>query len=159
MSIALTKWGELVVGLVFILISLPIFFFSITAGALAAYAGFSTLFFWGGLALGALFFFGGIAIMVKSHESSGSDITVGVRSSGVSQVAPPTSSPIRRREVSILGKTILTGLPHGKTIEEISNETGVDESIVAEKVQNLKTGGFLTEDGKLTQEGYEAIQS
>ena len=140
------------------LISFPIFFLSITAGALySAYGGFSG-FLWGGLALAALFFFGGIAVMVKSHEPSGSDITVGVRSSGLPQAAPSAAGSFGRREVSSLAKTILVSLPHGKTIEEISNETGVDESIVVGKVQNLKTGGFLTEDGKLTQDGYEAIQ-
>jgi hypothetical protein len=37
-----------------------------------------------------------------------------------------------RREVSSLAKTILIGLPHGKTIVEISKEIGIDESIVLE---------------------------
>ena len=154
----MTKWGELAVGLVFMLISFPIFFWSITAGALvSAYDGF-TGWLWGGLALAALFFFGGIAIMVKSHEPSGSDITIGVRGIGPQRAAPTATGSYRMREVSSLGKTILVELPHGKTIKEISEETGVDESIVTEKVQNLKTGGFLTDEGKLTQDGYEAIQ-
>jgi hypothetical protein len=157
-EVALTKWGELIVGMVFMLLSFPIFFFSITVGALvSAYGGFSGL-FWGGIALGALFFFGGIAVMVRSHEPSGSDITIGVRSSGPTQAAPSAPSSSGRRKLSSLAKTILINLPHGKTIEEISRESGVDESIVVEKVQNLRSGGFLTEGDKLTQQGYEAIQ-
>ncbi len=93
--------------------------------------------------------------MVSSHEESGSDITVGVRNQ---PTAPPVARPSGKKEVSSLAKTILIELPHGKTVEEIAQETGVDESIVVAKVQNLKAGGFLTEGGKLTQDGYEAIQ-
>jgi hypothetical protein len=157
----LTKWGELAVGLIFVLISIPIFLFTVVLGAVSSLGGSSpaagtdTVL---GLILSGGLFFGGIWIMVRSHEPSGSDITIGVRSSGFPQAAPPAKRPLGRREVSSLAKTILVGLPHGKTVEEIAKETGVDESIVSAKVQNLKTGGFLTGDGKLTQDGYEAIQ-
>ena len=97
--------------------------------------------------------------MVLSHEPCGSDITVGVKSGGTSQIAQSVRTTPRSRDMSSLAIAVLNNLPHGTTVEAISSETGVEESIVAKKVQDLKTGRFLTEDGKLTQDGYEAIQS
>lgn len=85
-------------------------------------------------------------------------IIFGLISSPQPSFTPSNVSSHRRNEVSSLAKAILVGLPHGKTIEEVSRETGVDESVVVKKVQDLKSGGLLTEGGKLTQEGYEAIQ-
>jgi hypothetical protein len=145
----LTKWGELVVGIVLMGIGIVIFYWMLVASAAASLLGqpFDTTI---PFAFAVLFFLGGILVAANSHESppavSGQPASPSVaRSSG-------------RRMVSSLGKTILIGLPRGKTVEEISKETGVDVSIVTEKVQNLKSGGFLTEGGKLTQEGFEATQ-
>jgi predicted transcriptional regulator len=65
---------------------------------------------------------------------------------------------VPRIRVSRLAKVILSDMPGGKTIEDISKETGVDESAVVQKVQELKTKGFLSDSGKLTQKGYEVLQ-
>lgn len=79
--------------------------------------------------------------------------------------APPVPPPggtrtetVPKIRVSALARAILSDMPSGKTIEDISKETGVDESLVVQKVQELRTKGFLSDSGKLTQKGYEVLQ-
>lgn len=132
-------------GLILVLISFPIFFSSLIFGVLFGATAFI------GIILGAVFFFGGIAVMVNSHESQ---FAVEVRPAGTSQ-----SRTQRRSMVSQLGGMILQKMSQGKTVGEIAKESGVDEAVIAEKVQNLRSGGFLTDAGKLTEKGFEGLQS
>jgi predicted transcriptional regulator len=61
--------------------------------------------------------------------------------------------------VGKLARMVLVNLSQGKTVSDVCKESGVDESIIIEKVRALKSRGFLTETGRLTEKGFEVLQS
>lgn len=65
------------------------------------------------------------------------------------QVRTPTLSP--------LGRSVLTRLSEKKTPNEIADLINVDPVEVEQKAANLREGGFITSDGRLTERGFGAL--
>ena len=65
------------------------------------------------------------------------------------QFRTPTLSP--------LGRSVLIHLSEKKTPKEIADLVNVDPMEVEQKAVNLREGGFVTSDGRLTEKGFEAL--
>jgi hypothetical protein len=63
----------------------------------------------------------------------------------------------RTNRLGSLAKEILVGFSKGKSLQDLSKDTGVDETILNLKVQKLRKLGLLTDGLKLTEKGFVAI--
>ena len=61
-------------------------------------------------------------------------------------------------ELSVLDLAILRRLSERQSRKEIARNTGVSENVVSERVDELRSEGYVTSEGELTQKGYEAIR-
>ena len=57
-----------------------------------------------------------------------------------------------------LDLAILRQASQDKSEKEISDTTGVDDSVVSEKMQRLRAEGYLNNRNKLTEKGFEALR-
>lgn len=60
--------------------------------------------------------------------------------------------------LSDLGRATLQYLSEKKNPAEIAELTKVEPAVVAEKIANLQSGGFISQEGYLTEKGFEALQ-
>ncbi len=69
-----------------------------------------------------------------------------------------TGSQILEKKLSSLELTILREISGGKNVDDLSKDTGVEPSIISSKIAGLSADGYLTQNNKLTEKGFETLQ-
>ena len=61
--------------------------------------------------------------------------------------------------LSLLDVQILRVLPNIKTVEELDKIMKVPPATLGREIARLQLGGYIGEDGKITEKGLDAIRS
>jgi len=62
-------------------------------------------------------------------------------------------------ELSQLGLRILRALPHVGSIEELDEVTKIPPATLGREIAKLQLGGYIGDDGRLTQKGLNAVST
>jgi len=62
-------------------------------------------------------------------------------------------------ELSQLELQILRALPHAGSIEKLDKVTKVPPATLGREIAKLQLGGYIRDDGRLTQKGLNAVRT
>lgn len=161
--------GSLIAGLFFLAIGLAGFYYIDLASRIPFVGGYASQALGGVTIVAAVFVLIGLILTANGFRSKPTKLSIdeikklGLTGEQIKEAgAKPTivvSGEGARPVLSSLELTILRHLSQGKNPDELTKVTGVDDSIISGKVSALTTQGYITQNRRLTERGFEAIQA
>lgn len=138
--------AELALGIIFVIVSLPVLIYFAFVASTPLVGGFIAQSYGEVEAFLVILLLVGIAMIGHGGEGESKP-----------KVTDETGRKYPPRSLSALEERILILLSEHKTPADISNTTGVSQSIIENKIAYLYSDGYLTDGRQLTEQGYEVI--